>query len=145
MTGKTKHRTAAAALGPKIVDRPKAQGFDRETCRREPLNHQRLTSAIDRADRLSPNQRLSQLQGARHQKRRMGRWCRRLTHNPNPPSTTALINTHAAIANPRNLQVTRAQSAVPVSTLTNTSLKEKTLSMKSSDAPHAGTLPGGKL
>ena len=46
------------------------------------------------------------------------------------------------MASPRNSQVILAHSPEPVSTLTSTSLKENTLSMKSSDAPQAGTLLG---
>src|ERR1700679_3402768 len=145
MTGKAEHRTAAAVLGPEIIDGPEAQAFDREAQRREPLDHHLLATAVDGTDRLARNQLLGQSQGAGHQKRRTGGWRPRWTTNPNPPKAAALINTHAGMANPRNCQVTLAHSPEPVRTFTSTSLKEKTLSMKSSDAPQAGTASGGKL
>ena len=74
MAGKAKHRTAAAALRPKIIHRAEAQAFDVESDGLQPLDHQRLAAAVGRTDRLARDQILRQLQGviARHQKRSTG-------------------------------------------------------------------------
>ena len=70
---------------------------------------------------------------------------RRFAHSPQTPKLSAAISTQAGMASPRKRQSILAHSPEPVSTLARTSVSGNTLSMKSSEAPQAGTLSGGRL
>src|SRR5258707_13780039 len=108
MAGKAKHRAAAAALGPKIIDRTEAQAFNGKSQRGETIDHQRLTSSVGRAYRSTGNQLLGQSQSVGHQKRSTGGWRRRLTHEPQPPKAMALSETHPGLPRRGNTQGTLA-------------------------------------
>ncbi len=89
------YRAAAAALGPKIIDRAETQALDGEARGREPLDHQRLAAAVGGTDGLTRNQLLGQLQGLGHQKRKH----RRLAAQVDPHSPGA--EHHGADQHPR--------------------------------------------
>src|SRR5258708_32632499 len=119
MAGKAKHRAAAAALGPKIIDRTEAQAFNGKSQRGETIDHQRLTSSVGRAYRSTGNQLLGQSQSVGHQKRSTGGWRRRVTHEPQAPQAMGLIETHAGQGKPRESPGTFAHSPGSVSTFTH--------------------------
>src|SRR5258708_9891456 len=116
MAGKAKHRAAAAALGPKTIDRTEAQAFNGKSQRGETIDHQRLTSSVGRAYRSTGNQLLGQSQSVGHQKRSTGGWRRRVTHETQAPKAMAPIQTPAGMASPRNSHVPFAPSPPPVIT-----------------------------
>src|SRR5260370_37690538 len=99
MAGKAKHRAAAAALGPKIIDRTEAQAFNGKSQRGETIDHQRLTSSVGRAYRSTGNQLLGQSQSVGHQKRSTGGWRRKVT--PQPPRPKAVAPSHDPAAHAR--------------------------------------------
>ena len=56
MAGEAKHRAAAAALRPEIIDRTEAQVLDLEADRLQTLDHQRLAAAVGGTHRWRANQ-----------------------------------------------------------------------------------------
>src|SRR5208337_4221615 len=145
-----KQGTLDPAPRPQVVDRAEAQVFHAETDGLQPFAHQALAAAVGRAHRGARDELAGQRQGARglaarHQNRSIGGRRLRLFHTPQAPRPSAAISTQAGMASPSSRQSTLWHSPEPESTLTSTSLKGNSLSMKSSDAPQAGTLPGGRL
>ena len=111
----------------------------------QPLAHERLTAAVGGTDRGSRHQVAGQSQGIGHQNLRTGGRRRRLAQSPQSARHTAAISTQPGMESPRKRQLILAHSPEPVSTLAMTCGSGETFSMKSSDAPQAGTLSGGRL
>src|SRR3984885_9343387 len=143
VAGEAKERRAGPAPRPEVVDVAEPQVLHAKAERRETLAHERLTAVVDGTHRGSRHEVAGEGQGVRHQNLSTGGRRRKLAQRPHTPRAAAAMSTQSGIARPRKRQVILAHSPDPVSTLTSTSVRGNTFSMKSSDAPQAGTLPGG--